>query len=206
MRRYNSVFAIAAGALAVACSGDNGPGAMDLPEAVVAGRPEHGTIRSIGANTNAAITPGDDGNGVAYRSTLGFDLGALPSGARVTAAMLDVAQCQVGGNAFGALGPLVLDHIDLTLGLTDAAYGGQTLESNIGTISSTTGTGSRTLDVTTAVQADMSASRRVTAFRLRFRDHDTNADAVADFVQIALSRDQHCIDQPDPRLHVSYDR
>jgi len=206
MRRYNSLFAIAAAVLVVACSGDNGPGAVDLPEAVVAGRLEHGTIRSIGANTNAAITPGDDATGIAYRSTLGFDLKALPSGARVTSATLDVAQCQASANVFTALGPLVLDHIDLTLGLTDAAYSGQTLEPNIGTISSTTGTGSRTLDVTAAVQRDMTASRRVTAYRLRFRDHDTNGDAVADFVQIALSRDQHCTGQPDPRLHVSYDR
>lgn len=206
MRRYNSVFAIAAGVLAMGCTDANGPGAVNLPEAVVAGGLEHGTIRSVGANTNVAITPGDDANGIAYRSTLGFDLTAIPSGASVTAATLSVSQCQVGGNPFVALGPLVVDHIDLTLGLTDAAYSGQTLEPNIGTISSTTGTGARTLDVTAAVQADISASRRVTAYRLRFRDHDTNGDAVADFVQIALSRDGFCTGQAEPQLHVSYNR
>ncbi|NUO62753.1 MAG: hypothetical protein HOQ11_01515 [Gemmatimonadaceae bacterium] len=206
MLRYTSAIVVALGALVAGCSDANGPGAVDLPEAVVAGRLEHGTLRSIGANTNAAIIPGDDASGIAYRSTLGFDLGALPAGAKVTAATLQVDQCRVGGAPFTALGALVLDHIDLTLGLTDAAYAGQTIDADVGTLSSDATIGMRQLDVTTQVQQDVASHRRVTAYRLRFSQHDTNGDAVTDFVQIALSRDGVCTSAPEPKLHVAYSR
>ena len=206
MLRYTSALVVALGALVAGCSDANGPGAVDLPEAVVAGGLEHGTLRSVGANTNIAVIPGDDANGIAYRSTLGFDLGKLPAGAKVTAATLQVDQCRVGGSPFTALGALVVDHIDLTLGLTDAAYAGQTIDDDIGTLSSDATIGLRQLDVTAQVQQDVASNRRVTAYRLRFSQHDTNGDAISDFVQIALSRDGVCTTAPEPKLHVAYSR
>ena len=205
MRRHGSLFLIAFGAATLGCS-DTGPGSVDLPEGFAGGSLLHGTTRGIGANTNVAVIPGDDAHNVTYRGTLGFDLTKIPSGASVTQATLTVTQCNVGGNPFGALGALVVDHIDLTAGLTDAAFSGETLESNIGTLSSTPAIGARTLDLTAQVQADMAAHRRVTGYRLRFSIRDTNNDSVTDFVQIALSRDGVCTVQPEPKLQVKYNR
>lgn len=205
MRHLGSLLLIVLGAAALGCS-DTGPGAVDLPEGNVGGALLHGTIRGIGANTNATVIPGDDAANVTYRGTLGFDLTKIPSGASVTQATLSVTQCQVGGDPFGALGALVVDHIDLTRGLTDAAFSGGTLEANIGTLSSTPAIGARTLDLTAQVQADMAAHRRVTGYRLRFSTRDTNNDSVSDFVQLALSRDSFCTGRPEPKLHVTYDR
>ena len=206
MRRYSSSVAFLLGLLALGCSDVSGPGAVDLPEGVVGGSLLHATLRSVGANTNVAVIPGDDANGIAYRSTLGFDLTKIPSHASVTQATLTVTQCRVGGDPFGVLGALVVDQINLTGGLSDAAYAGLTLSADIGTLSSTPAIGARTLDVTAQVRADRDAGRRVTAYRLRYASHDTNNDAVSDYVQVALPRDGICDTSPAPRLHVEYNR
>ncbi|HEX2779415.1 MAG TPA: hypothetical protein VHM30_07940 [Gemmatimonadaceae bacterium] len=204
MLRDRSALVIALAALVAGCS-DAGSGAIDLPEGTRGGSVLHGTVRGIGGNTNSAVIPGDDAGGVTYRSTLGFDLTKLPSGATVTQATLTVTQCRVGGSPYTALGSLMVDQIDLNNGLSDAAFSGLTIAGSIGTLSSSAAIGPRTLDVTTQVKADVAAHRAVSGFRLRFSARDTNGDAVSDFIQIALPRDGVCSTSAPPQLHVAYD-
>ena len=48
-----------------------------------------------------------------YRALFSFDLPALPAGARILAAEFSVVQKNVQGDAYGLMGALVVDHIDM---------------------------------------------------------------------------------------------
>ena len=195
-------------ALAASCDRDPaGPrgGTVGLLEAVVNARSVHGTIRVDGANSNITLSPGDDANNIPYRAVVGFSLAGVAAGAHVTRATLSVEQCAVFGAPYTSLGSLIADHVDLTAGLAGDDYAGHTLTSNIGTVSPNATLGTKSLDVTTQVAADVAASRAVSGFRLRFATKDTDNNAAADGVTLGLPRDgTTCSATHPPALLVTY--
>ena len=209
MRATRTVVALLV-AVTVACDNDPsdpGGGTIVLSEPVVGGRLVDGTIRADGANVNITLSPGDDANNVPYRAVVGFALSALPAGAQVTSAILNVEQCAVFGTPYVTLGSLIADHIDLTGGLAGEDYSGHTLTADVGTVSPNATLGTKSLDVTPQVAADVSASRAVSGFRLRFSAHDSDANFTADGVTLGLPRDgTACSANHPPALTVTYVR
>ncbi len=130
--------------------------------------------------------------GFAWKVGLGFPLAAVPAGATLTAADLKVNQFKVVGAPYGAapaLGAVKVDHINYaqaTLELakffvydTPNAPNADILLSTVGDISTTAPLGERTLSVLAAINADRTAVRTRSTFRLRF-DRPGNANGLRD--------------------------
>jgi len=87
-----------------------------------------------------------------------------------------------------------------------SAYNGATVAFNVGTLSTSTGLGYRSLVVTNSVRNDMTALRSRSQYRLRFSLFDSNFDFADDFVQFTDTEDSLCAGtttgQP-PQLAVS---
>lgn len=156
---------------------------LELP-----GVPERdGYIRKRGwfvvARANDGIRVGDmnvDGREYGVRGFLSFDLSGIPARAEILKAELVVEQYDWNGAPFRRLGDrLLVDHVridegrSLTLDWED--YDAPAHALDIGTLSTGTAPGLRTLDVTRRVQVDVDAGRRTSDYRLRFeRDFRMN--------------------------------
>lgn len=120
-------------------------------------------------------------NGLAGCVIYSFETGGISDDAVVESATLRVYQESVQGSPYTDLGDLVVDHVQIGSGLDGADYGGGTLASNVGTLSTTPALAWKTVDVTALVQADVTAGRLYTEFRLRFTtpsDTDNALDLV----------------------------
>jgi hypothetical protein len=146
--------------------------------------------------------------GVGWRQLYSFDIASIPSGAMITSATLRLYQCDVQGFPYTNLGNVIVDQMNYG-GVFDpfgSAYSLGTVALDIGTLSTTTIPGYRTLSVTTGVQNDLTASRVRSQYRLRFSTQDYNFDGNDDFVQFTDAEDSPCAgvstNQP-PQLAVT---
>jgi hypothetical protein len=64
-----------------------------------------------------------------WRGFMSFDLTGIPRGASIVGAELRFYQAKVGGDPYGKLGSLVLDHVDLGSSLSDSSFGTPALDS-----------------------------------------------------------------------------
>ena len=135
-----------------------------------------------------------------YRSFYSFDLGSIPPGSTITSATLRVYQAGVGGGPYIKLGNLVVDHVNYGDALDAADYGAAALAS-AGTLSTTATVEFKTLAVTGRVQADLTAMRTRSQFRLRFSTADGNNDGISDYAQLT---DGGSAGVNLPRLDVTY--
>jgi hypothetical protein len=172
--------------LTVGCGGSG----SDDPDLTITSVPAFdGFITNTGfadVSTSSSIAAGDtDGSfGNVARGLVRFDRSALPAGATIKHAVLRMNQAAVAGSPYGSpggLGSVLVDHVDLGSSIDLADFGGGILTATIGTLSSTAALGERSLDVTAAVQADASAARATSDFRLYFTVN-SNANAADDFV------------------------
>lgn len=90
----------------------------------------------------------------------------------------------VGTSPYVELGALVVDHVDFGNALEGVDYNGGTLASNIGTLATDAALEYKTLNATSRVQADLTAARGRTQFRLRFLN-EFSQNTFDDFVQYA---------------------
>lgn len=127
------------------------------------------------ADRQWAIMVGDSFENGGYRGFVSFDLSAIAS--TIKSARLRLYQTDfVEGDPYGDLSFIVVDHV-YTGGTLDAAdYDGGTITSNIGTFSSDEEETWRELDVSEAVQRDVSEGRDDSQFRLRFLQETDNDD------------------------------
>lgn len=146
--------------------------------------------------------------GVGWRQLYSFDISSISTSATITSATLHLYQCDVVGAPYASLGNVIMDHVNYG-GVFDpfgSAYNGATVAPNIGTLSTTTGLGYHSLNVTTLVQDDLSMSRVRSQYRLKFSIQDTNSDFTDDFVQFTDAEDSPCVgaatNQP-PQLAIS---
>lgn len=150
-----------------------------------------GGVNNVGGPTDLGtdFSVGDFANNSTDRGFIGFDISGITG--NVQSAILTINQSSVLGTPYVDLGSLVVDHVDFGGSLDAGDFNGGTLASNIGTISGDAGTGLKTLDVTSFVQADISAARTTSQFRLRFSSlTDGNNDldaAVIDSVETGVS-------------------
>lgn len=120
--------------------------------------------------------------GKGYRMLFSFDLTAVPTGAVVDSARLRLFLAGHSTNPFVELGNVIVDHVDYGATFEGSDYFAGALTADIGTIAADTALGYKSLLVTSAVQADLSAARTRSQYRLRFATADGNNDGTSDFV------------------------
>jgi hypothetical protein len=150
---------------------------------------------------------GDDdprNNGLGFRQVYSFNLSSVPRGAHITSATLQLYQALVKGQPYSVLGNVVVDHVNLDGALDSSDYDGGSLERNIGTLSTNATIEVKRLEVTSAVQGDVTAARAHAQFRLRTSLRDSNSDGNWDFVQFTDAEDSCCRVSRPPQLVVVY--
>lgn len=147
--------------------------------------------------------------GVGWRQIYSFDIASIPSSVTINAATLRLYQCDVQGMPYTFLGNVLVDQIDYG-GVFDPfgrAYDNLvTVANNVGTLSTTTSLGYRSLSVTTRLQNDLAASRVRSQYRLRFSPLDTDFDFADDFAQFTDAEDSLCagtITNQPPQLVIT---
>jgi hypothetical protein len=118
-------------------------------------------------------------------------------------ASLRLYQAQVTGQPFSDLGSVAVDHVNYGASLTSSDYLGGTLTSNIGTLSDTTASGYKVMDVGSRVSADLTAARLRSQYRLRFRPLESNTDGGDDYVQFTDAEDSCCSVNQPPQLVIT---
>jgi hypothetical protein len=111
-----------------------------------------------------------------YRPVITYDLPTIAGQGVVDSAKTYVYQCGIYGYTGSTnvdpftLGHIIVDHVNLGRVVQNslATYDGDALQANIGTISSDSSSGVRSMTVTANVQADYSAKRSVSQYRLRW--------------------------------------
>lgn len=137
------------------------------------------------------------------RQFYSFALDNIPAGVSVVNASLRLYQAQVTGQPYSDLGSVAVDHINYGASLTSNDYLGGTLASNIGTLSTTTATEYKVMDVSSRVSADLTAARVRSQYRLRFRPLESNTDGSDDYVQFTDAEDSCCNVNKPPQLVIT---
>ena len=133
---------------------------------------------------NTEVSIGDTNVNEPMRGFAGFDISSL-AGRSVVSATLRMHQQSVVNNPYtGGLGNLIVDHVNFGDSLTADDYGGGTLASDIGTLSTNTDLEWKTLDVAARVQNDVNAGRTTSQFRLRFSITDMDGDWTSEWVRL----------------------
>jgi hypothetical protein len=139
-----------------------------------------GVITSNSAvDTANYIKVGRDENSV-HRTFLSFDLSPIPSGAKVTNAVLRIYQTNISGRPFD-YGPVMIDHINFGETLTAQAYSQPALILNYTTLSKNETIGWKEADVTKLVIEDLALARSKSQIRLHLQKEITGG-AGGDFV------------------------
>ena len=119
---------------------------------------------------------------VGFRQFYSFDISAIPSGSTIVSATVRLHQGGTAGSPYGLLGNVLLDHVDYGAVLEAADYAVPAL-STPGTLSTNTTLEYKQLAVTAQVQADITASRTRSQFRLRFSTADFSNNGLSDHVE-----------------------
>lgn len=173
-----------AGSLVAACSTSGngvGPSSSARSDTLMVAAEQTGFVQS-GAGDPAFASPGTDivvGDEAArdplidVRGFIGFDISSLPSGIRLQSATLVATQCGISGSPF-SLGNVVVDHVSYAVPFDTAVFAETALATTIGTLSTDSSLGTRSVSVTSSVANDILDGRTSSQFRLRMSG---NADA-----------------------------
>jgi hypothetical protein len=208
------------GLLAVACSSSssNGVGPSsnnNRSDTVMVAAEQTGFVES-GAGDPAFASPGSDirvGDDAArdpligVRGFIGFDLSSLPSGIRLQSATLVVTQCAISGSPF-TLGNVVADHVTYAVPFDTTVFAQTAIASQIGTLSTDSSLGERSLPVTSSVVNDITAGRDSSQFRFRMSTSNDAGNGPSNQV-IFASDSAHTLDctptsAQQPRLVIIY--
>lgn len=155
-----------------------------------------GTLRSdgqfTGMLTNNSVIAGDEGNtNLAQRGIVSVVLSPIPAGANITNVTLRLQGSAPEGNPFADFGSMQVDHVNVVSSITIVNFAGNTLNSNIATISTLpSGLNKQVieLDVTNQVKEDFMAGRPISSFRFQF-NNAPSADGTFD--QVFFNADQN---------------
>jgi len=142
--------------------------------------------------------------GLWYRQFYSFDISIIPIGNAIEKASILLYQANYNGDPYAELGNVIVDHVDYGDSLTSDDYNSMPLTGNIGTLSDNLTIEYKTLDVTACVQADYTAGRQYSQFRLRFSLLDGNNDGTNDYVNFTDFEDSCCLVNMPPYLQVTY--
>ena len=171
-------FPLALGAVsllaAFACGGGGGPSTTTV--ALYADPEMDGVVDVSGfiafSPSRGVPTTGDYGASFRpdyfARQLYAFYLGPVPRSARIVRATLRIYQAHVVGEPYAKNGDVVVDLVDYFAEPGAESYDGQTLERDIGTLSTSPSLGWRSLDVTSQVAGNLAAGALWSQYRLRF--------------------------------------
>lgn len=178
MRMLSTALAVLAPLGLVGCGGGSG-GAGPVTIGILSTPALDGYVLASGTvfNAQTLLAAGDTASGEMARFFVSFPLGAIPPGAQIQSASLEMTQSNVQGTPYTDLGFLVIDHMDYGASLDAPDFGLGALSPAFAVFSSTTALGLRTLDVTPQLEADIAALRTRSQYRCRFgADTDGNPD------------------------------
>jgi hypothetical protein len=126
----------------------------------------------------------EEGRELVWRGFMSFDLSGLPPGASIEDAELRFFQAKTGGNPYGKLGNLVLDHVDYGSSLTDGAFDAPAMDSVA--LPPQVEPGSWYVvsrGIADWVRADLAAGRGRSQFRVRWAQ-ESDGDGIEDYAGI----------------------
>ena len=127
---------------------------------------DHGFVETAG--WLGGILIGDNSGNATAQGFLTFDLAAIPAGAQILEATLEIRQFNVSGTPYASMGSLLVDHVDVGGTLDASDWGATALDGNFATASQTDALGVLLVDVRDPIQADVFAGRTKSSFRLGF--------------------------------------
>jgi len=142
----------------------------------------HVTATGSVSTGDVVMAAGDSVTGDIARFFVSFPLGAIPAGAQIQSASIEMTQVNVLGTPYLDLGGLALDHMDYGPSLEFGDFGLGALSPAFALLSTTPALGLRTVDVKPQLQADIVALRTRSQYRCRF-GATTDGNADDDFVQ-----------------------
>ena len=170
--------------LVTSCGGGGTPASVSVTLGATPALTGYGSAQGDFFSTNEDLFIGDLISSLfgeeGIRGFVSFDLGPIPSGARVLSATLRLTQIAVGNPPYPSLGAILVDQTEYGPVLDPGAYG-RSFPSNQGfaTLSTDATLGPKSADVTVAVQLDRAELRTQSQFRLRFTV-ETNGNGVGD--------------------------
>lgn len=186
MRLLLAAVAVSVFASLVGCGGggSSGPVTVSLPGEM---NLEGSVWSTNGGPFGGDLVVGDQtdqlGPAQGIRAFVSFDVTGIPVGATVQHATLTIVQRNVASLPYLTLGTVLVDEV-VYGGVLDSGAYDRSFPSNqgLGPISTDAVLGAKSLDVTAAVQEDLTASRAHAQFRLRF-DVETDSDSESDQAQ-----------------------
>jgi hypothetical protein len=177
--------------------GGSGGGSDDSETVFVVDPLEH-SVNSGGGVGVQQLLVADQADDSSVRALVTFDLPVFPPGTEILSATLHSSVSSSDEGLFAAMGPVVLDHVDSTLGVVASRDAVALLSAFV--VLATDGTaGPRDVDVTAAVQADVAAGRTSTRLRLRHQAGDTNGDGLGDFTRFGST-----VNPPRAELEITF--
>lgn len=129
--------------------------------------------------TGGGAAVGDTSGNDTAAQIFSFSLAGIPAGATITDAVLRIRQHSQIGTPYGTLGDVVVDHFDMGLDLDATDFAGGTILAGFGTLSTDGTQEYKEIGVAARVQADVTAGRTKSDFRVRFAvatDNDNGFD------------------------------
>lgn len=169
---------VAASWCLVACGGSGGDDFTEGAASIGSTAALDGFVRSdtVFSSTSEPST-GDATGGISTVQVFSFDLSSIPADATITSAVLRLRQASVFRTPYVDLGDVVVDHFDIGQALDATDFDGGTIAAAFGTLSTDTTLEVKSLDVAARVQADLSAGRTRSSFRIRHTlPNDTDGD------------------------------
>lgn len=171
------------------------------------------TLDGYARSDNTASDTGSPASGdkdstlpnVGWRQLYSFNVASIPATTTVVSATLRLYQCNVAGLPYARLGNVLVDQVNYGNSLSAGAYDGMTVVSNIGTLSTTSVLGYRSLNVSARLQDDLTSARAASQYRLRFSLLDRFTNGTDDYVQFTDAEDSLCagaITNQPPQLAV----
>jgi len=150
--------------------------------------------------TDLNLVVGDSLGEGGMRNVVGFDISSIPSGSTIVSATLRMYQYSITGTPY-SLGTIAVDHVNFSTSIDSGDYSGGTISSSIGTISNNTTVEYKTLAVTAHVQADLTAGRTSSQYRLGFT---TTVGPGSDNMALFESAENYGSTGNRPELVVTY--
>jgi hypothetical protein len=133
------------------------------------------------------------------RAFIGFSLASIPAGAIVQSALLRLDVVATVGDPIATLGPVVLDHVDLGVGLSADDFATAASASAFANAVTDLSDGPREVDVAQRLQVALDAGTGFFDLRLRFALGDADGDGSTEAIAFRVATDD-----PLPTIEVTY--
>jgi hypothetical protein len=170
---------LAAALMLVAGCGGGGDGSTTV--VLLTFPADDGYITSDGiVDDESLVRAGDNAVNESRRGFARFPLASVPPGVTIVSAVLELRQTAVLGDPYGSFGDVVVHHVNFGAGIDATDFDSPILSAVPGFLSTDATLGTKSIDVTAQVIADLVAGRAHSDFRIRFSGAMVTADNLQD--------------------------